>query len=575
MKRALVCLFTLLFTLVATAGERIGDFALLDSEGAFHQMSWYDDHKAVVFLIQSNGCEVSRGAIPAYKKLRNKYQDQGVEFLLLNPEGVDRELVQAEAAEYGMEFPILMDDAQLVAESLGITAAGGAIVFDPASFEIIYQGPVEDYLEIALSSLLESGRVEEPSIEFNGCSVSFAVQEQHQQNPVSYSNDIAPLIAENCAECHRINSIAPFALDSHQIVQGWAPMIKEVVMTKRMPPGQIDPHIGNIKEMANLTDSEAQKLIHWIDAGAPKDGEVDLLAELTWPDTKWRAEPGTVPDLIVKIPPQEIPATGVVDYMRVYADIALDKDRYIRGSELIPGDYSVLHHVITRVIQPETDVAIEPEEGDAEVFASVEGIPLARISGYVPGRRPKITPNSGGLLRKGSRLSMQMHYTTSGRAITDTSEIGIYFYPEGVIPTIEKSSGGRALNRRFVIPANAKDHEVIKSAFVEKDAYLVSFMPHMHFRGKRMKFIARYPDGTEETILSVPHYQFNWQIRHELAEPKFVPAGTEMIAVGAFDNSTQNRFNPDPAQDIDWGPQSWDEMFIGYMRWQNVEDILE
>jgi len=123
-----------------------------------------------------------------------------------------------------------------------------------------------------------------------------------------------------------------------------------------------------------------------------------------------------------------------------------------------------------------------------------------------------------------------------------------------------------------LIPANAKDHEVIKSAFVKKDAYLVSFMPHMHFRGKRMKFVAKYPDGSQEEILSVPNYQFNWQIRHHI-EPKLVPAGTEIMAIGAFDNSTQNGFNPDPNEEIDWGPQSWDEMFIGYMRWTHVEDL--
>ena len=160
---------------------------------------------------------------------------------------------------------------------------------------------------------------------------------------------------------------------------------------------------------------------------------------------------------------------------------------------------------------------------------------------------PTSNPDRGGLLRAGSKIAFQLHYTTAGREVFDQSELGIYLYPEGEIPQIERMSGDRALNRRFLIPANAKDHEVSESAVVPKDAYLVSLMPHMHFRGKRMKFIANYPDGTTEELLSVPNYQFNWQMRHHL-ERKFVPAGTEIVAIGAFDNSTQNPYTPTRAR---------------------------
>ncbi len=556
------------------AADRVGDFALLDQHGVFHQLSWYSDHKAVVLMTQVNGCEATSAAIPAFKSIQTRFDTQGFEFMMLNAEGIDRELVKLEVSEYPMDIPVLMDDSQLIGELLKVDHSGEIIVLDPSSFTILFRGPVGEELEFALNEIAAGETVSVEQVTSAGCNINYAKRDQHQQSGISYVADVAPIIAENCAECHRQDSIAPFALDSHQLVRGWSPMIREVLLTKRMPPGQVDPHVGNVIDKVNLTNDEIQTLVHWIDAGASNDGDIDPLAQLIWPETKWRSEPGTEPDLIVKIPPQDIPATGVVDYLNVSVDIPLEKDVWIRGSEIVPGDYSVLHHVITRVIPPGVNNSdVRPEEGDDE-FAGLEDadVTLAGLTGYVPGRRPILEPNSGGLLRKGSGVSFQLHYTTSGKEVTDESELGIYFYPEGEIPEIVKRSGGRALNNRFLIPANAKDYEVIKSAFVEKDAYLVSFMPHMHFRGKRMKFVAKYPDGSQEEILSVPNYQFNWQIRHHI-EPKLVPAGTEIVAIGAFDNSTQNSFNPDPNQAIDWGPQSWDEMFIGYMRWTHVEDL--
>ncbi len=553
------------------AADRVGDFALLDHSGSFHQLSWYDDHKAVVLLTQANDCAIDSDGFSA---LHSRFDNEGVEFMLLNAEGANRNRVAEEMAALGVDLPVLMDDAQVVSETLGVTHAGEALVLDPSSFSILFRGPTGAALESALSDIAAGRTPASEKIESSGCAIAFEALDRHRSEGISYVNDVAPIIEENCAHCHRENSIAPFALNSHQLVQGWSPMIREVLLTKRMPPGQIDPHVGNIIDMVNLSNEEMQTLVHWIDAGSPVDGDRDPLAELTWPESKWLSEPGREPDVIVKIPPQQIPATGVVDYINVYADIPIEKDVWVQGSEIVPGDYSVLHHVITRVVQPEqASDSVVPDEGDDE-FAGLEGsnVPMAGLTGYVPGRRPQIEEGTGGLLRAGSRVAFQLHYTTSGKEVEDHSELGIYLYPEGDVPEIVKNSGGRALNRRFLIPAGAKDHEVMESAVVQKDAYLVSFMPHMHYRGKRMKFIANYPDGSSEELLSVPNYQFNWQMRHHL-EPKFVPAGTEIVAVGAFDNSTQNPFNPDPTQEIDWGRQSWDEMFIGYMRWQHVEDL--
>lgn len=589
----------------ASAGERIGDFALIDHLGAQHHMAWYDDRYAVVILPQANGATDS-AAIKALEALRGGHA-QGAAFFLINPGlDADRDAVGRDIAALGVDLPVLMDDAQLVTEALGITRMDEAVVYDPSRFEIVYRGPVQAELSGALDGLRDGRRGELVALSGAGAAIDI---DAAGRGALSYAEDIAPIIAENCAQCHREGGIAPFAMDSRLAVQGWSPMIREVVMTKRMPPGQIDNKVGlPIKNEMNLSDEEMRKLVRWIDDGSRVDGDMDPLTELVWPDTKWTLGE---PDLIVAIPPQTIPATGVVDYMDIPIDLGLTEDRWVRGSEVAPDKAEVLHHIITTVLPPgynpdPQSLFVEainslPEERAAAIraemfaaFAAGEapdfdrifaenpdidvgtllagaGGDIASIAGYAPGNSVSLNPEGvGGLLPAGTQLSLQMHYTTSGKEVTDQTEIGIYFYPEGYVPE-ERMSGGVGNAFSIAIPAGAKDHAMQLVTHVPNDVDLYSLMPHMHFRGKRMKFTAVYPDGAEELLLSVPAYSFNWQLAHELADPLRVPAGTKIVADGAFDNSAQNPFNPDPASEVNWGEQSWEEMFMGFYNWKEVD----
>ena len=595
------------FATTLTAGERVGDFALIDHQGAFQHMAWYDDHSAVVILPQANG-STDPSVVEGLKALQSQYADQGVAFFMLNP-GLqeDRDAVAADIASLGLDISVLMDDTQLVTESLGITHLDQAVVYSPSSFEVVYRGPVQDELNESIQSLLDGDRAELITATTSGAAIEFATTAAHAN--LSYEKDIAPIIAEICAECHREGGIAPFAMDSNLAVQGWSPMIREVILTKRMPPGQVDNKVGHkMKNEMNLSDEEMQMLVHWVNNGSVVDSENDPLTALVWPDTKW--EMGE-PDMIVKIPPQTVPATGVVDYMELQVDLGLEEDRWIRGSAVAPGDASVLHHIITTVVPPEgapdfqqilMDAlsALPEEESTAiktqlfaafasgeqpnitELFNQLPGLDIdsflgssdvnqASVAGYAPGNDMSFNPEGvGGLLKAGSQLSFQMHYTTSGKESTDATEVGIYFYDEGVIPE-ERMGGGVGNEFAIAIPAQAKDHEMQFVTTIPQEAEIYSLMPHMHFRGKRMAFVAKYPDGTEEMILSVPAYSFNWQLAHSLEEPLRVPAGTQIIATGAFDNSSQNPFNPDPNAEINWGEQSWEEMFMGFYSWKNVD----
>lgn len=588
----------------AQAGERVGDFALIDHQGAFQHMAWYDDHSAVVIMPMA----ASQADANTLKTLQENYEAQGVEFFLMNPGlHTDRARTQSTAAELGLDLPVLMDDAQLVTEMLGISRMDETVLYNPSSFELLYRGPVSG-IEAPLQQAIAGENFELITASGMGSAIEFANLDAHAD--LSYEHDIAPIIAENCANCHRDGGIAPFAMDSNLAVQGWSPMIREVVMTKRMPPGQVDNKVGHkMKNEMNLSDLEMQKLVRWVNNGSKVDSEIDPLTALTWPTTKWSLGE---PDLVVQVPEQSIPATGVVDYMDIPIDLGLEEDVWIKGSEVVPGDPAVLHHIITTVIPPEgapdfqqilmdilaslpaekaqairndlfAAVAAGKQPDIGEVFKEIPEVDigvflgggsdpdLGSVAGYAPGNSVALNPPGvGGLLKAGTTLNLQMHYTTSGKETTDATEIGIYFYDEGEVPK-ERMSGGVGNAFSISIPPQAKDHEMELVTLVPEEAEIYSLMPHMHFRGKRMSFKAIYPDGSEEMLLSVPAYSFNWQLAHELEQPLRVPAGTKIIATGAFDNSSQNPFNPDPNSEINWGEQSWEEMFMGFYSWKNVD----
>lgn len=572
----LACLL-ILQPLVAQAA-RISDFSLLDHRGKHHQLSWYGDQKAVVLFVQGNGCPIVRNGAPTLREIRREYESKGVVFFMLNPQPQDnRDSIAAEAAEFGYDMPILVDESQLVAEALGVDRTAEVFIINPQSREVLYHGPVDDrlgyetqkpeaknhYLKDALDAVLAGEPVAANTPEAPGCLVSFPAREQHAAQTISYSEDIAPLLEKHCVSCHRDGGIAPWAMTDHAMVRGWSKMMKEVLLTRRMPPGRIDPHVGkSITNAADITPQEMQTLVHWIDAGAPADPSgADPLAKLTFDNPKFTLGE---PDIVLKVPPQTIPATGLIDYRYVPIDLKLDKDVWVRAVEFVPGDRKVLHHVIAYLSTP-ADKAVRGRRSDEGERDS--------LAGFAPGRQPDVLPEgSGRLIRKGSSLLLQMHYTTSGKETVDETEIGLFLHDE---PPEYVMSGEVAGQRRFLIPPHTKEHPLEGELLLERDAYLYSLMPHMHYRGKYMSYTAEYPDGTSELLLSVPKYEFNWQFRYELEEPHFLPAGTRLVARGAMDNSARNPGNPDPTKPVRFGLQTKHEMFFGFITLRYVGDTPE
>ncbi len=546
-------LFSSLLLMHNAVASSVGDFALLDQNGTFHQASYYSDHDAIVILAESSETLAGERARTAVSNIESVEQSGKIKAFVISPNsGVERDALQAAVSALSTNLPVLIDETQLVSQSLDLSRYGEVVVINPKSLSVIYRGSTADLKGITDFSALSTSAAS--NTEPLGDSIEF-----RSSKAVSYVNDVAPILERNCVTCHRDGGIGPWSMSSHAMVQGWSPMMREVVMTQRMPPGRIDTHVGKKISNANgLTVAEQQTLIDWIDQGAKRIGDQDPLTQLTFDATEFTVGE---PDLVLNVPPQTIPATGVVDYRYVPVQLNLPEDKWLRAIEFVPGDHEVLHHVITYLSSP-ADKSETAEDGGAGQGEN--------LGGFAPGRQPdEFADNSGRLIPKGSNLLLQMHYTTSGRETVDATKVGLYFHDE---PPAHVMSGGVAGQRRFMIPPGAKEHKLTGVQEIDRDAYLYELNPHMHFRGKYMSYSVQYPDGKEELLLSVPKYDFNWQFNYRLEDPLFLPAGSRVIARGAMDNSAQNKGNPDPSRPVFFGLQTMHEMFFGFMTLRYVGD---
>jgi len=535
------------------APERAGDFALLDQNGDFHQFSKYANKDAVVVLSQSNSCAASQSALTQLQDLRAEWESKNVAFLLMNSSHDDLAAIRKEAEANNIDLPILLDSSQLVAETLNVSKAGEVIVLDPQSLSVLYRGPVHEHINDTLRNDLAGTAQDTMVMDVVGCDLDVVPEATLASVAPDYATEVAPIIVENCAGCHREGGIGPFAMNSHLMLQGWSPMIREVLMTKRMPPMQVDPTIGHFDNAAYFDDEELQTLVRWIDAGAPKGAfSADPLSNLAYPDVKsWQLGE---PDFIVSTPRQEVPATGVMDYINVDVELPFDEDKWVKAVQFIPGDETVLHHLLTYVTAPAEDF----DGGEADQSSVARRF----LEGYAPGKvEAMVFPeDTGVLIPAGHKLSMQFHFTTNGRATSDETTLGMYFYDEK--PSHENFT--RSVSSMFVIPPHAQNHEVHGTYVFDNEVVVNGLRAHMHFRGKDMKFSVELPDGTMEDLLSVPNYSYAWQPTYQLSEAKLLPAGTKVHVTGAFDNSALNTANPDPDEQVTFGLQSWEEMFIGY-----------
>ncbi|MEC8346476.1 MAG: redoxin family protein [Pseudomonadota bacterium] len=553
--------------------ERIENFVLLDQHGDAHNLHYHRDKSAVVIMIQGNGCPIVRNALTDYKALRDTYADQGVHFMMLNANLQDqRSTILAEAEKFGIDMPILHDETQLIGESLNLVRTAEVLVIDPKNWQIVYRGPINDrqvyerqkaeasnhYAADAIANVLANQPVTVANRDTMGCLINFA-QRNADHEQISYTDTIAPILQEKCVVCHTEGGLGPWAMSSYEMVRGFAPMMREVIRTKRMPPWHADPHIGVWKNDKSLSIEQTQILVHWIEAGAPRGEGEDPLKDLAIAQVEW---PLGEPDLILDIPEYTIPASGVVDYKFPRLANPLDQGVWVKAATVIPGNREVVHHILAGSIDATTAQA----KRDSGVFDNY-------LIGYAPGNESNLFPQDTGVyIAPGGEYTFQLHYTPIGREVVDKSRIGLYFHDKQPGNFYRQSV---VIDPTIQIPPNQPRHAEVAYYEFDKPALLHDLVPHSHYRGVASKFELIGPDGGRETVLSVPNYDFNWQRTYTFVEPMRIEPGSRLVHTTWYDNSAANPGNPDPNRTVPWGLQSWDEMLYGAFSYTLVDETSE
>jgi hypothetical protein len=427
---------------------------------------------------------------------------------------------------------------------------------------------------------------------------------QQSGKELTFNRDIAPILEKNCAGCHRPNDMAPFSVLSYKDVQPWIPLLREQVKTRQMPPWHADSRFGDFSNNLQLAQKDIDAIVTWVDQGA-KEGDKKDLASVPGDTRGWSIGK---PDQILMMSEDYVIEPGAPDtYVYVTFRVRFSEDRWIQAAEILPGNRHVVHHVIAHVLPPQPSAGFQDIGGeaidqaamsmfykqgsltrvkmDAPVIDDGANVPnggavypprpagedsgqfSSLLAAYAPGKGPDVYPaGMAKRVRAGSIIILQIHYSSFHGALhsaeRDRTSLGLVFArqpPEKRVVTLTIP------NHFFKIPAGAASHQVTAAYTFTRDVQLIDYMPHMHLRGKDMKYEVIYPNGKRETLLWVPRFNFNWQIVYRLREPIKIPRGTRMIITAHFDNSSRNKYNPDQTKAVRWGDPTYDEMMIAWL----------
>ncbi len=549
-------------TPLSPLGKTIANFKLQDFRGAWHALDDYSDKQLVVVVFLGTECPLAKLYAPRLMELAKEYEPRGAAFVGIDSNEQDS---LAEIAHYArvhkFDFPLLKDPGNVVADQFGAVRTPEAFVLDRGRI-VRYWGRIDDQygvgygrphadrndLEEAIKELLGGKQVGTPIAKAVGCHIG-RVSDKRPTGDITYTKHIAGILQRRCVGCHRQGEIAPFELLSYREVIGWRKMIREVIEQGRMPPWHANPEFGHFSNDGRMPEEEKRLIYEWIDNGVPEGDPKDLPALQEFVEG-WQI---SKPDAIFQMPkPFNVPSKGTLAYQYFVIDPGFKEDKWIQQAEARPGCRAVVHHLILYYAPPGRN----PRGAEAPLFNA--------LAIYAPGLPPLVLPE--GVAKRipaGSKLGFELHYTPNGSEQHDQSSAALVFAdPRQVKKELLTSM---ALDTEFRIPPGAKDYRVDAEFQFDQDMRLYSLLPHLHVRGKSFRFDAIYPDGRRETLLDVPHYDFNWQNSYMLAEPKLMPKGTVVHCTAAFDNSADNLANPDPTATVEWGEQTWDEMMVGRM----------
>lgn len=547
-------------TLSAASGPTVPNFSLLDQDNANHELH-RTSGRAVVLFFTGTGCPIVRKNAAKFLELRDRFQSAGVTFWMVNAYAGDtKEDIRKERFELGLRtMTYLIDAKQSLSLALGVERTAEVVAIDTKDWKIFYRGAIDDqltegaekpaakerYLDDALTAFLAGKEIKTAKTSPHGCRISYSKVISEGVVP-DYATQIAPVLQKHCVECHRPDGIGPWSMSSHRRVANFAEMIEEVLLTRRMPPWDPHPGYGKFVDPNWLSRDETQTLLRWVAAGAPRGEGSDPLETTLTALPEWRLGK---PDVLLKLPEvQKIPATGVIDYRHISIANPFTNDVWLSALDIKPGNRKVVHHVILYANWPGAT-----EDGNERGVFFVGWAPGASAVRYPAGVAKFLPANA--------KLTVEMHYTSNGAEQTDQSEIALYL-ADG--PQKRSATTRQAIEWNLKIPPGEPEARHTAMYSFQKPATIYGLFPHMHFRGKWMRYELLLPNGKRETLLHVPRYDFKWQLSYYFQQPRRVPAGTWLMVSGAFDNSARNPDNPDPSKTVVFGEQSWDEMFIGF-----------
>jgi len=549
-------------------GRQIEDVSFTDITGTTHQLSALAARgNGVVFAFTSTTCPVSKRYTPSLVRHTAELERLGVVLILVNPfPSEDTEVIQKEVADHQITAPYVHDRGKHLA-SIMRTRSTTEVLFVDAKRTLIYRGALDDqygihynldapkqrFLMDAVKDHLAGRLPHVAATEAPGCELDLDEPPAKVATTLTFHRDISRILQQNCVECHRDGGLAPFSLEDADEVADRAKTIRRVIEDGTMPPwfARALPHEKHSPWMndRSLSKQDRADLLAWLNSSERALGDAaDAPVPLVFDKEGWKHGK---PDLALAFSePVEVKAEGQMPYKYVTVETGLTEDKWIQGYQIIPGDMAVVHHALAFLVNGKTKERLQAHEG---FFAA-----------YVPGAGTEMfPPGFAKHIPAGSRLVFQMHYTPNGKATTDTTRIGFYF---SKTPPVNEVKVASVSNRSFEIPPGAANHQVIAQRPAPFDMTLMSFMPHMHVRGKSYRYEIEQPEGTR-VLLDIPRYDFNWQLQYRLSEPLLVPRGTLVRGVAHFDNSAANKANPDPAKKVRWGDQTDDEMMIGYIEY--------
>jgi peroxiredoxin len=582
----------------AKLGEKMPNLTFKDEKGKTHRLYELENKKAIAIVFLSFECPVSKSYSAPLSETAKEFEKFGVTFWgLTTNEDESAADVARHAKQFDLPFPVFKDDRLRAAQALAADITPEVFVLD-GNFTLRYRGriddmyserlkkhaKIEDYnLRQTLAELVTGRPVSKPATLAVGCPIMREERPIAKDGKVTYHRDVQPILQKHCQECHRPGEVGPFSLMTYKQAVNWAQDIKDYTKRREMPPWKISEGVAFQNER-KMTEQEIKTLTAWVDGGTPKGDPKDAPKPREFP-SGWRL--GT-PDLVLSPDDDFVLGPSGKDVFRCFImPTKLPEDKYVAAVEMRPGNPQIVHHLLlfvdTKGYGRLLEKSAQEKERDNPPIDEHSGLPLkfdrgpgysrtmgigflprTGLLGWAPGIQPRYMPEGVGFpLPKNSDIIMQVHYHRNGRSEKDRTQVGLYFAKE---KSKHPYQAGAITGYFFTIPAGDENYKVTGNAWAAKDFTMLAITPHMHLLGKSISLTMTPPDGPEQKLMAVNHWDYNWQEMYFLKEPIQVKAGTKFHLEATFDNSDKNPLNPfSPPRRVTVGEQTTNEMCFVFL----------